>query len=91
MIILGHRIKERRRTLSVTQEQLASELGVSRTAVAKWESGEKEPTLQNLTKLCKILGCSSDYLLGIEESPAAAHLSDRAREALNSFIRELSG
>ncbi len=33
-------IKEKRKALSLTQEQLANQLGVSTPAVSKWESGE---------------------------------------------------
>lgn len=88
MVVLGTRLRNRRRQLSLTQEQLAERTGVSRTAVAKWESGEKEPTLQNLRRLCAVLNTSSDYLLGLDEKFQTAYLSDKATEALTVFIEE---
>ena len=36
---LGEMLKETRKQASLSQEQLAEKLGVSRSAVAKWETG----------------------------------------------------
>ena len=36
---LGEKIKEARKQCGFSQEQLAEKLAVSRSAVAKWESG----------------------------------------------------
>ena len=36
---LGEKIKERRKQAGLSQEQLAEQLGVSRQAISKWESG----------------------------------------------------
>lgn len=58
------RLKTIRIDRGLTQAQLASILGVGRAAIAKWESGTREPRLQILVKLCDALDVSSDYLLG---------------------------
>ncbi len=49
-----------------TQEQLAEQLGVSRQAVSRWESGETTPEMSLLAKLSKIYGVSADYLINDE-------------------------
>lgn len=56
------RIKELRMSANLTQEQLANVLGVNRSAVAMWESGEALPRADKLPELAKILGCTIDEL-----------------------------
>lgn len=49
----------------LTQEQVASALGVSKQAVQKWARGGSM-SYENLRKLAKLLGVSTDYLVGEE-------------------------
>ena len=44
----GIEIKELRKKLKMTQQQLANKLGVHRVTVAEWEAGRKRPS--NLAK-----------------------------------------
>lgn len=60
---LGETLKERRGACKLTQEQVASSLGVSRQAVSKWESGAGEPSTANLLALAALYGVSVDELL----------------------------
>lgn len=55
-------IKELRLSKSMTQEQLALAVGVSRTTVTMWEAGESMPTSNKLPKLAQVLGCTIDEL-----------------------------
>ena len=48
---------------SMTQEQLAMLLGVSRQSVTKWESGKSTPEMDKLLKLCEIFSCTLDELV----------------------------
>lgn len=50
----------------LSQEQLSELLGVSRTAVAKWEAGNGMPKLKNLVLLAKIFSVSLDELIFAE-------------------------
>ena len=50
-MVLNTRLASLRRSRSLSQEALAEELSVSRQAVAKWESGETLPELENLVAL----------------------------------------
>lgn len=52
---LGEHIKNRRRELKLSQEYLAEQLGVSRQAISKWETGQSEPTASNLIRLAEVL------------------------------------
>ena len=49
-------LAEARRQLNLTQQQLAAELGVSQSYVAKLEGGEANPTLDRIGSLLAILG-----------------------------------
>lgn len=56
------RIKELREKLGLTQGLLASALGLDRSTVAKWETGEAKPRANTLPELAKALGCTIDEL-----------------------------
>jgi len=51
-------LAEARRQLNLTQQQLANELGVSQSYVAKLEGGEANPTLERIGSLLAVLGLS---------------------------------
>lgn len=57
------RIKALREARGITQESLAAQLGVSRSAVAMWEAGHNTPPTKILGALADILGCTVDALL----------------------------
>ena len=57
-------IKELRGKTGKTQGTLAYELGVSRAAVAMWESGKAIPTADKLPAIAAALGCTIDDLFG---------------------------
>lgn len=64
---LSENIYSQRRRLSMSQEQLADSLGVSRQAVSKWETGEAVPELDKLTAIAQLFGISIDALVHGEE------------------------
>ena len=59
---------ELRKMNSMTQEDLAEQVGVTRQAVAKWESGETLPDLDKSMRLAEALGVSLDDLANYEPS-----------------------
>lgn len=88
---MGKRIKQARLRFGVVQEELAEQLGVSRTAIAKWESGRSVPTVWNLVSLAESLGVSTDFLLGLQSGagPLRHRLSPEAADYLDRFISEV--
>ena len=60
---LGEKIKEARKQCCLSQEQLAEKMAVSRSAVAKWETNNGLPDVENLKTLATLLNVSIDYLL----------------------------
>ncbi len=63
---LGNNIYIKRKETSITQEDLANRLGVSRQAVSDWERDVKKPETQNLINLAKLLDASLDWLCADE-------------------------
>lgn len=60
-----------RKQAGYSQEQLAAQLGISRQAISKWESGQGKPELDKLKKLAELYHVSMDALLVGEALPAA--------------------
>ena len=64
------RIKEQREKFNLSQQQLAEIAGVSRSAVSRWESNNRDnPTSTPLSKMCEFFGVSMDYILGKTDIP----------------------
>ena len=55
---LGRFIATRRKRMSLTQEELAAMLNVSKSAIAKWETDGGIPDRDNLYKLAETMGVS---------------------------------
>ena len=55
-------IEKRRANAGMTQEEMANVLGVDRSTIAKWETGEAMPRADKLPTLAKLLGCTIDDL-----------------------------
>lgn len=70
--MLGIRLKELRKQQKITQGAMATHLGITQQAVGKWETGRSSPDPQMLVEIAKLFDVSVDYLLGNEESVAAA-------------------
>ena len=65
---LGEFIAKRRKSMRLTQEKLAEEMHVSKSAVAKWETNGGIPDRDNLKSLSKVLNVSVDDLHRIIDS-----------------------
>ena len=57
------KLQELRKARGLTQEELAAELYVSRTAISKWESGKGYPSIDSLKEISKFFSVSIDELL----------------------------
>ena len=74
----NEKLRELRKARSLTQEELAAALFVSRTAISKWESGRGYPSLDSLKELSRYFSVSLDELIGSEEILSAAQDDKRA-------------
>ena len=79
---LSEKLQALRTRRGLTQEQLAEQLFVSRTAVSKWESGRGAPSIDSLRAISRFFGVTIDELLSSEELVSLAEAerqADRAR------------
>ena len=60
-------LKDLRQGRNLSQMDLALALGISQSAIAKWETGRTEPTASALILLSRFFGESVDYLLGLTQ------------------------
>lgn len=60
---IGGRIREAREKLGMTQAALAAQVGVSRSAVAQWETGRAGQVGSNLTQIATVLNVGIAFLL----------------------------
>lgn len=58
-----NKIKELRISKNLTQQQLASELHVTKQAISKWEKGKSVPDITSVELLSSFFGVSADYLI----------------------------
>ena len=56
-------LKTARKKRGQTQASLAESLGVSKGAVAMWETGKRQPSLEKLGEISDLLHVSTDYLI----------------------------
>lgn len=68
MSAFGDNLKKARTSADFTQQQMADRFGVTRGAVAQWESGVVYPEASKLPDIAAFLGCSVDGLFA--PSPA---------------------
>ena len=74
-------IREKRKELSLTQEQIAEFLGVSIPAVNKWEKGSTYPDITLLPALARLLKMDLNTLLSFNE--------DLTDIEIENFVNEL--
>lgn len=72
---IGEKIKTLRKSNKKSQEDLASDLGVSRQTINKWETNKARPNTENVKLLCSIFGLSADYFLESEISVAESEVA----------------
>lgn len=59
----GDKLQALRKSKGMSQEQLASQLSVSRQAISKWELNSSIPDTENIIRISEIFNVTTDYLL----------------------------
>lgn len=85
---LGKTILELRKQKNVKQEELAAELGVTATAVSKWENGYTLPDVLMLCALADYFQVTTDELLGRSPKPYSAAVATSVSAELATTIAE---
>lgn len=66
-ITIGSRVKECREQKGLTQQQLGELINVSDATINRYERDLREPGIETIKLLSKVLDCSTDYLLGLSD------------------------
>lgn len=61
--IIGRQIQSLRNKYRMTQEDLASKLGVSKQTVSNWETGLKTPRMGAIQKLSNLFNVSKSFII----------------------------
>lgn len=89
---LGQKLKILLKEKSMTQEELAEQLDVSRQAVGKWVNDKGIPEVNKLIQISNMFGVSLDYLLKEEKEGAAAeggyYVSGEMLEGYLSYCKQ---
>ncbi len=83
------RIREARRALGFTQDELARRVGVSRSAIAQWETDRTGQVRANLARVAAVLGVSVGYLMTGERAVGLVNVETADERALLSLYREI--
>lgn len=72
MTITGKQISDNLRreieTCGKSKAEIAKAMDVTPSTISQYCSGHTQPTLENLARLCMVIGCSADDILGIRET-----------------------
>lgn len=82
--VLGKRIQAARKSLGLTQQELAEKLSFDKTTIASWETGRREPELKPLIKVADMSGVGLDWLTGRYEYDI-----NKAKEYNKLYWREI--
>ena len=63
------RLKELRKKKGISQLRLAIELNTTQNTISRYETGEREPGIDELIKIADFFHVSVDYLIGRTENP----------------------
>ncbi|WP_270617680.1 helix-turn-helix domain-containing protein [Streptococcus salivarius] len=75
-----------------TKKEFSAKIGKTQQTVGKWENGSNAPTFKDLVKLVGLFGVTSDYLLGLSDSPskyAYPPINDNKQEQVEEMFKEL--
>ncbi len=80
----NEKLQELRKSRSLTQEELAEALFVSRTAISKWESGRGYPSIDSLKEISRFFAVSIDELICPDEIISVAE--NEKKELVSKYI-----
>ncbi len=66
-LAVGANVMRLRKQKGLTQEQLASDLGITQTLISKYETGRLQISAEMIVRFAKALNVSSDTILGIQD------------------------
>jgi len=68
----GNKLYDLRKNKSLSQEEVANQLGVSRQSISLWETNQASPSLENLIAFAKLFEVSLDELVGVTQKQSSS-------------------
>ena len=65
-LIITENLKKEIEQSGLKKSEIADSIGISRATLSQYLSGRAQPTLATFAKLCKVLDCSADDILGLK-------------------------
>lgn len=90
MLDFKNRIRHLRIQKSLTQEQAAKRLWVTKSIISAYEHGTKYPSLDMLIRLAAMYNVTTDYLLGVDSKQTLdiSNLTESQISIINNIIAE---
>lgn len=63
---LGEKLKALRTAKKMSQKELAERIGIAKSVISFYESGDRFPSYDVLVKIARIFNVTTDYLLDVE-------------------------
>jgi transcriptional regulator with XRE-family HTH domain len=79
MQVLGDQLRRRAKELDLTDAEVARRAGLSPRRYGNYVTADREPDLQTLVRICRVLGTTPDRLLGFDDAKSAKKKSERDR------------
>ena len=88
---LARRLRQLRTSQKMTQQQLGDRIGVAKSVVSYYESGDRCPSYDVLIRIAKVFHTSTDHLLGVSRDAIVdvTGLSDEDIAAVRSVAEAL--
>lgn len=87
MSLIGSRIKNIRKTKKISQKKLAETIGCATVSIQKYESNERTPSLDTLSKIAVALDVTLSEILGESLSSKNLTLENFTTEELLEEIK----
>ena len=84
--IFGEKLRNHRKKLGMTQEDVAEKVGVSPQAISKWESGDCLPDCFNLKAISDVYKISADVLLETESDGDIDAVANKIEQLCTEFV-----
>lgn len=91
MLNFGNRLRTLRTNRGWTQEELASQLRLTKSVVSAYETSLRYPSYDILIRICSIFNVTSDYMLGIEKHSTldVSSLNEKNRFLVSQLVEAL--
>ncbi len=83
-------LKKALKMQKITQVKLAEDLNISRDMLSRYARGDVQPTAPVIEKISKYLGVTTDYLLGLSDSPTNEELREQIASDLRKALTALT-